>query len=229
MVQACIRIELTEGRWKTDVSRDHDEASFQLLGTVLDGDRAIETIVVSGRAIAECLSGIDGHPDVDAFEVVDRRDDGATVRLETLEPAVISAAARAGTPLVYPAAVHRGELTATVVGTHAGISSLGEQLRADSLGFEVVYIQSDHEVGEILTDRQEEVLFAAVEHGYYRSPRECTLTEVADALDIAKSTCSATLQRAEEAIVEYFCSRRQRPERATAERGSTPIDSYSGG
>jgi predicted DNA binding protein len=229
MTQACIRIELSEGRWKTDVSRDHGDASLQLLGTLFGGDRAVETVEVSGSATAACLPDIDAHPDVDTFDVVDRHDDRATVRLESLEPAVLSAASRAGTPIVYPATVTDGELAATVVGTHARISSLGEQLRADGLGFEVAYLHSDHDVSRVLTDRQEEVLFTAVEHGYYRSPRECTLTEVAGALDIAKSTCSATLQRAEEAIVEYFCSQQRRPDQPTAGGTNAPIDGYSGG
>jgi len=37
-----------------------------------------------------------------------------------------------------------------------------------------------------------EVLLAAVETGYYRTPRESTLGEVAGALDIANATCSDT-------------------------------------
>jgi predicted DNA binding protein len=221
MVQACIQIELSEGQWKMDVSRKHADASFQLLSTMLAGDHAIETVVVSGRAMGECLSAIDAHPDIKVFEVVDQRETTATVQLETLEPTVFSAAARAKTPLVYPVRVKRGELTATVVGTRAAVSSLGDQLRADGLGFEVASIQSDHSGSQILTDRQEEVLFTAIERGYYNSPRECTLTGVAEELEIAKSTCSAMLQRAEGAIIEYFCSQQQRPEPVSVETPST--------
>lgn len=35
-------------------------------------------------------------------------------------------------------------------------------------------------------------------------PRRCTLTELAEAVDIAKSTCSETLQRVERTIVREF-------------------------
>ena len=227
MAEACIRIELSGGRWKTDVSRAHADVSFRILSTVLNGDRAIETVVVFGCDIAGCLPEIETHPDIDAFETVDRHEGHATIQIESLEPAILSAASRSGTPLVYPAVLNHGELTATVVGTHAGISSLGERLQAESLGFEVEYVRSEHDVGQVLTDRQEEVLLTAVEHGYYRSPRECTLTEVADILGIAKSTCSATLQRSEESIVKYFCRQQRRSNRITTEGSSAPIDGYS--
>lgn len=221
MVQARIRLELPRGQWKADVSRGCSDLSFQLLGMVMSDDRAVETVVVSGRTIDECLSEIASHPDVDEFAVIERHSNKVTVHLETLEPTVLSAAAEAGTPLVYPADVECGELTATVVGTHAAVSELGDQLQADGFGFEVAYIRSDHDVSQVLTDRQAEVLFTAVEHGYYRSPRQCTLTEVAEILGIAKSTCSGTLQRAEESVVEYFCLQQQPPGRESDER--TPV------
>lgn len=210
MVQACIRIELSEGRWKTDVSQEHADATFQLLSAMLDGDRAIETVMVLRGSNAECLSSINAHPDVESCKVVDRRDTAATIQLETSEPMVLSAATRAKTPLVYPARFEGGELTATVVGAHAAVSSLGEELRAEDLGLEIVSIQSDHNGSQVLTDRQEEVLFTAITHGYYKSPRGSTLTELAEELDIAKSTCSTLLHRVEEAIIQYFCSQQQR-------------------
>jgi predicted DNA binding protein len=218
MVQARIQLDLPRERWKGGVSREYPDLSFQLLGMVMSGECAVETVVVSGGALDDSLSEIASHPDVDEFAVIERHSNNVTVHLETLDPAVLSAAATAGTPLVYPADVECGELTATVVGTHAAISELGDQLQADGFGFEVAYIRSDHDVSEVLTDRQAEVLFTAVEHGYYRSPRQCTLTEVAEVLDIAKSTCSGTLQRAEEAVIEYFCLQQQPPGRKSETR-----------
>lgn len=229
MVQACLRIELSERQWKGSVSRTHDDVAFQLLGTVLDGDGAVETVSVSGHHVDEYLSDIDSHPDVAAFDSVDRRDGSATIQLQTLEPLVIRAAARAGTPLSYPTTVRRGWLATTVIGTRAGISSLGEQLRTDGLDFEVASINSDHDVSQVLTDRQEEVLFAAIERGYYESPRECTLTAVAEELDIAKSTCSAILQRTEESIVEYFCSKQRHSKQGPAGDSNASVDSFSEG
>jgi len=58
----------------------------------------------------------------------------------------------------------------------------------------------------VLTDRQREVLLAARELGYYATPREATLTEVAAALDVSKSACSDVLHRAEGNLVDWFAT-----------------------
>lgn len=213
MVQARIHVELSDGRWKSDVSRRYPESSFRIRGMVMSGDCAAETVVVSGRDTDPCLSDLESHPLVDSFDVIEEHRNGVTVHLETVEPVVHGSVAKAGTPLACPATLQRGELTATVLGTREAISSLGEHLRADGLTFELAYIGSGHDDGSVLTDRQEEVFFTAVEEGYYRSPRQCTLTEIAETLGIAKSTCSGTLQRAEESVVEYYCLQQQLPGR----------------
>lgn len=62
----------------------------------------------------------------------------------------------------------------------------------------------DHRPAGVLTDRQREALSLAAAMGYYATPRESTLTEVADALGVAKSTASDLLHRAEGAVVERY-------------------------
>jgi hypothetical protein len=61
---------------------------------------------------------------------------------------------------------------------------------------------------DLLTDQQRNLLVTAVEMGYYDTPRESTLTEVATAVDLAKSTASVTLHRAEERVVKEFATER---------------------
>ncbi|MFC7174104.1 helix-turn-helix domain-containing protein [Haloplanus litoreus] len=61
---------------------------------------------------------------------------------------------------------------------------------------------------DLLTDQQSALLVTAVDMGYYDTPRESTLTEVADAADLAKSTASVTLHRAEERVVKEFVTER---------------------
>ena len=48
-----------------------------------------------------------------------------------------------------------------------------------------------------LSHAQREAIKAAVAHGYYETPRECTITELSERLDIARSTLQYRLQRAE--------------------------------
>ncbi|WP_231186810.1 helix-turn-helix domain-containing protein [Haladaptatus sp. DYF46] len=44
----------------------------------------------------------------------------------------------------------------------------------------------------------------AVERGYYESPRQCTLTELAESFGVSKDTASGILHRAERRIIKRF-------------------------
>lgn len=53
---------------------------------------------------------------------------------------------------------------------------------------------------------QREALEAALEHGYYTTPREVTTRELSNYLDVPRSTLQYRLRRAEASIVERFVS-----------------------
>jgi predicted DNA binding protein len=84
------------------------------------------------------------------------------------------------------------------------LSELGTQLEEFGIRFTVDEIRQQVEPERLLTDRQLGLLLAAVERGYYDTPRECSLTELAESEGLAKSTCSETLHRAEEKVVKEF-------------------------
>lgn len=52
-----------------------------------------------------------------------------------------------------------------------------------------------------LTERQQEVLLAAVENGYYEAPREATYAEIAEDLDCSVSAVGQVLRRIESKLV----------------------------
>ncbi|WP_433632936.1 helix-turn-helix domain-containing protein [Halomicrococcus sp. NG-SE-24] len=53
------------------------------------------------------------------------------------------------------------------------------------------------------SDRQREILDTAIEMGYYERPRETTLKELAEELELAKTTVSQHLRKAERRVVEF--------------------------
>ncbi len=57
-----------------------------------------------------------------------------------------------------------------------------------------------------LRPEQRRVLEVAMEEGYYETPRETTLDEIADRLDCPRSTVSYRLRRAEAEVVSEFLS-----------------------
>jgi len=62
------------------------------------------------------------------------------------------------------------------------------------------YSPDRHALSRLLTERQREVLDAAVETGYYRDPRGATHEEVAAALDIAPTTVGEHLRKIEQRV-----------------------------
>ena len=57
---------------------------------------------------------------------------------------------------------------------------------------------------ETLSREQRDALHAATEHGYYETPRQIDLSELAEQLDIPRSTLSYRLQRAEAELAKHF-------------------------
>lgn len=57
---------------------------------------------------------------------------------------------------------------------------------------------------DTLSPDQETALLAAVEHGYYETPRAVTLGELAERLDVPRSTLTYRLRRAEAHLAERY-------------------------
>ncbi|KTG11363.1 bacterio-opsin activator [Haloprofundus marisrubri] len=97
-----------------------------------------------------------------------------------------------------------GSMEITYLGSDVAFRQLFEattEMEDVPLRFEVVET-GDYEPGETslvssLTTRQRKVVETAVETGYYRSPREASLEEVADAVGITPSTVSEHLRKIE--------------------------------
>lgn len=74
--------------------------------------------------------------------------------------------------------------------------------------------------GEVsgLSPEQEAALRAAVEHGYYESPREVDVGELAEHLDVPRSTLTYRLRRAEEHLAKQHVANEQ-----LTDKPSTPL------
>jgi predicted DNA binding protein len=106
-------------------------------------------------------------------------------------------------PIVYD---ERARTHMTVVGEEESLSTLVEQLEAGpNLDVEVLELGAfDRRHGTVagtLTERQLELVETAVDLGYYAVPRDASLEDVADEVEIARSTASTTLRRAESNVM----------------------------
>ena len=131
-------------------------------------------------------------------------DDEALVQFETSQPVLLMAVRNSMVPLELPLKIVGGRADLELTAAQSRLSELTTQLDEFGMSYEVEYLRQSPVAADLLTERQRSVLVAAVEHGYYDTPRGCTLTELSDELGLAKSTVSERLHRVEEKVVKEF-------------------------
>lgn len=204
MTEARLTVTLPEAIWIGDVSNTHPETTFTVLTAVPDEDVGFGLVRLTGPDIEAVLADIEGYDQITELSVLQQTDEQATIQFQTTMPLVQFSARASGMPIEFPMEIRGGTATVDVTGSHERLSELATQLRNFNLEFQVEYVQERLHTSQLLSETQRELVLAAVEHGYYDTPRDCSLTELAEVVGIAKSTCSETLHRAEETIIKHF-------------------------
>lgn len=104
----------------------------------------------------------------------------------------------------FPLSIRNGWVVSDITTSHERLSLLKDGLDATSLTYEIISVTQSTDPTDLLTDRQRRFMTEAIEYGYYDTPRKCSLTNLADELDVSKSTASVVLHNAEETIVKEF-------------------------
>ncbi|WP_123621664.1 helix-turn-helix domain-containing protein [Halorubrum sp. CSM-61] len=203
MTRLTLRLDFPIGSWIGDVSRAHPDATIRARETVAAEEGEVTALAVAGTDRAATVESIREHDRVHRVDVVDRA--GPATRLRVVAPAPpphVATAREVGLPIEESIAVTNGRATADVVGERSRLTAFSRRLTGE--GVTVGIRGSDADREPVLTDAQRALVLDAVAAGYYDTPRECTLTELAEARDLAKSTCSETLHRAEGRVLRRF-------------------------
>lgn len=202
MIAARFRTEVRESAWVGELSRSFPDTTFRLLSGMRQGETAVEL----GESYAEdppaVAAAADAHPavlSVQQIEITERR---SFTKYETTDTALYEFFERASMPPEFPVTVRNGWSEFDFTGTREGfdrLCALFEEVEGD---YELVSVVQSPDGSDLLTDRQREVLRVALRAGYFEVPRECTLADVAGALDVDKSTVSGVLRRGEAKLVK---------------------------
>ncbi|AGB37414.1 helix-turn-helix domain-containing protein [Natronococcus occultus] len=204
MAHATLTVTMPEQVWIQQVSTAYPAATFRVLAAVPGSESGFALVRITGSSVPEMVAEIETHPQVLELTVVQRSEREATIHFETTAPLLLFSARESGIPIELPVEIQDGEATIEVTGSRERLAELAEQLEQFGLQYRIERVQERLHQSQLLSERQLEVVSAAVDAGYYDTPRRCSLTELAGHLGIAKSTCSETLHRAEEAIVKQF-------------------------
>ena len=204
MTRATLAITLPEHVWVQQVSTTFPDATFRVLAAVPGTESGFALVRITGEDAPDAVEAMNDHPQIAELSLAQWSEQEATVHFETTAPLLLFSSQESGMPIQLPVEIQDGEATVEATGSRERLSELTEQLERFGLRFRVEQVDEQLHESQLLSKRQREVVIRAVECGYYDTPRRCSLTELADHLDIAKSTCSETLHRAEETIVKQF-------------------------
>jgi predicted DNA binding protein len=203
--RARLTVTLPEGVWVGRLSRANPETTFRVLSAFTTGEGGVGVLEVERdgdpRVVVEA---IEGQADVTEVTVLHAETGRALVQFGTTQPQLLQAVQAAGAPVDLPVRIVDGAAELTVTATHDRLAALGERLDAFGLAYRLESLDGDLEREDPLTDGQRDLLATALAAGYYDTPREATLTEVAERVGRAKSTVSETLHRAESALVRSY-------------------------
>lgn len=203
MPRAKLNVTLPEGVWIHDLSTANPEVRFVVLAALPADGVGVGLVNIRGPEIERVLEEMEAIEDVTSLDPLQTADGEALVQFETTEPLLLFAIRESAIPLEPPVEIRDGVASLEVTAPQERLSTLGTQLQAFGMSFDVEYITQSVDTDDLLTDRQRQLLVAAIEHGYYDSPRTCTLSELAESVGIAKSTASETLHRAEGTIIKH--------------------------
>jgi len=204
MIRARFRMTLSADIWPYEVSTSFPEATLRLLTGVPKGDRALELGEVRSPDPKTVTEAIRSHPDITAYEELYCDDVRAIGQYEADERSLYEFLWESSLPPEFPIIVEDGDMKFEITATQAQFEAFGAALDGMDQQYELLTLVHTDEQDQLLTDRQREHLIVAHNHGYFEVPRESTLAEVADALNVDTSSASETIRRAANRIIEDF-------------------------
>jgi predicted DNA binding protein len=204
VIGARFRIQLPPEMWVAEVSRAFPEATFRLLSGVRSGDVATELGEVRTADPAAVEAAFEAHGSITQYERLERGDERLLSKYATSDVDLYAFVEDAGFPPEFPIEVRDGHYEFDLTGTRAEFDRFRETLDALGVPYELLSKVDADRTETLVTDRQRELLAAALRRGYFEVPRECTLAELAAAVGVDKSTASGVLRRGEARIISWF-------------------------
>ena len=204
MIRAQVRIQLPEGVWVSELSRQFPDATFELLA----GYRIEETAVELGEIVADDpttpADALRAHSSITGFETLESAERRILCKYEASDTDLYGFVEASTLPVEFPVTARDGWFEFDLTGTRSELDDLRAVLEGAELAYELQSVVSTAETESFVPDRQRELLETAMRSGYYEVPRECTLAELAETVGIDKSTASEILRRGEATVLKWF-------------------------
>ena len=204
MIRARFLMPLPADIWVTEVSTSFPDATLRLLTGVPRDGRALELGEVRAENADVVANAIWDHPDIHEYDELFLGERRTIAQYEADEKSLYEFLWESSLPPEFPIIVENGKMEFDITATQEQFEAFGEALDETGRQYDLLTLIHTDEQETVLTDRQRECLTVAQRRGYFEVPRECTLADLADVLDVDKSTASETIRRGTARIVEQF-------------------------
>jgi len=210
IVLAHVKVELPGEVWITEASKNFPTVKFEiqtLLPISLSGESGsiINNALVKIQSVEwpKIIPLIEKHPSVISLNKWEETDTDVLINVKSKDTFILRSLIQSECILKYPILVQSGISTWELISPRKKIDSLLELFEEMGIVYSISSIGAlkKEEDSVALTKRQELVREKAMALGYYELPRRITLTQLADKLDIAKSTLSGILRRISKKLI----------------------------
>lgn len=167
---------------------------------------------VRGAEIDDVESAVAGHRALEDIGLVDVVEDEYLLRVEWKRDyeGVLSALTETDVPLVEAVGTER-EWTFEIRGDdREDVAAFQQRCRELDVSPELTALHAltpvESEVEAALTDAQAEALVLALERGYFESPRDATLADLGEVLDISDQAVASRIRRGTSNVLESTLS-----------------------
>lgn len=204
MVTARLEITPPASEWFVQLSTEHPEDEFTLLTLYDAGPHLLGIFEVETTALPAVLDTLSEIESIVTYELIHTTGEFAVIEYSVTESRVYSATIESGTLPPASVTVRNGVLLVEITIPHDRLSGTIEAIEAIGGSCELLSLSRAEGTESLLTDAQRRFITEAVKHGYYDTPRQCTLTELASVLDVTPAAASTMAHRAEERIIKEF-------------------------
>lgn len=190
--------------WVGEISKAYPETGFRVLAATTCSPSGVVQLDIHSAECDSICGEIRGYNSVTELTVFEADGECCRIQVETTVPLLLMAIEGSGVPLETPFEIRNGRMELEAMLPQHRLSTLSDQFERFDIDFTVDEIRQDGEADALLTDRQRWLVEEAIDQGYYDTPRGCTLTDLAESVGLAKSTCSEVLHRAEGRILKRY-------------------------
>jgi predicted DNA binding protein len=187
------------------LSTTHPETEFRIVSNFPTADGLLVILDIKAADFSSLTRSLDEEDQLPEYEVLHTDDQRTVIQYEiSYVPAPHHAILSSGNLIQFPLPIRDGWAVADLTTSHERLARLGDAFEAAEVAYHLDVVQQSTDETALLTERQREFIVEAVERGYYESPRQCTLTELAELFGVSKGAASGTLHRAERRIIKRF-------------------------